>query len=288
MEYKAFLEKSRKSNGEKFLPKTIEIYSEIVARHQNEFSKSNNIEELIDYMNIHIVNYRNPTMRGAFKLYLMSLGVDEEDERLRLLKSSKKNASALTSVRVLGEKVIQKKDLQILYDSVDDEWKLIIGFLYDTACRESEMLSTKWKDITFYNEPVGNIFGEAMVLGKGGKFRTVFISEPTIILLKKLRPKINENDLVFTFRKIDGELHLHQEKALIDGLKKRSKKYIGVAKSPHTLRHSKLTHLSENGADILGISSIAGHSNISTTNIYAKMSKKVAKKTYQDYTESLG
>jgi len=283
MKFKIFLEKSRKSNGEKFLPKTVKLYVSIIERFKFKFS--NDLSKTIEEMNDIIKVNMNPYVRSAFKQYLIFLGLPEEDNRLMLLKKTKKRASALTSIRVLGEKSIPIKDLKLLYSQVDDEWKLIIGFLFDTAVRESEFLNVCWKDITFKN--ANNIGAEVRVFGKGGKFRTVYLSKKITTLLKNLRIGLNDLDKLFVFKMDDGKLYVRQEKALIDKMRKLTKKYLGKPYTIHAFRHTKAQDLANSGADVGGISNLLGHSNFSTTQIYIKSSSAISKNMYEKYSEEL-
>ena len=52
-------------------------------------------------------------------------------------------------------------------------------------------------------------------------------------------------------------------------------------KSPHILRHTFATHLSNNGAELNAIKDLLGHSSLAATQVYTHNSIEQLKKIYQ-------
>ena len=64
------------------------------------------------------------------------------------------------------------------------------------------------------------------------------------------------------------------------------KQYIGSVstnerKSPHVLRHSFATHLTNNGADINAVKELLGHSSLASTQVYTHNSIEKLKDVYK-------
>ena len=51
--------------------------------------------------------------------------------------------------------------------------------------------------------------------------------------------------------------------------------------SPHSLRHTFATHMLNNGADLIAIKDLLGHSSLTSTQVYTHLQSKKLKKIYE-------
>jgi site-specific recombinase XerD len=159
--------------------------------------------------------------------------------------------------------VLTKEEIKTLFNYVKPRYRLVLQLYYSSGLRLSEAIKLKKKDIDF-NENILWIRS-----GKGGKDRMSIISKQLSSQIHKLVENKGGDDLVFT-RNNGAPL---SERTIQDNLTK-AKLESGITKDVHvhTLRHSFATHLLEAGTDIRYIQSLLGHADLSTTQIYTKVS----------------
>ena len=103
--------------------------------------------------------------------------------------------------------------------------------------------------------------------------------------LDRLRPRLaqprpSESDWLFLSRsgrqmRREAIWELVKKYALIAG--------ISIDLSPHTLRHSFVTHLLAGGADLRQVQELLGHASIATTQIYTHVDQTRLKKVHQQF-----
>ncbi len=155
--------------------------------------------------------------------------------------------------------------------------KTILELLYMTGIRRSELIGLKKGDLDLDQNLL-------KVLGKGKKQRLI----PLTLSLKK-RLKVYLSNLENEFEGAESFLFLTQKgKKLYPKLvyllvKNYLSKVTSIEqKSPHVLRHSFATHLSNNGAELNAIKELLGHSNLSATQIYTHNSIDRLRAVYED------
>ena len=144
----------------------------------------------------------------------------------------------------------------------------LIDFMYSTACRVSELCEVRVSDLDFEEDFV-------KLFGKGSKQRIVPIgSELKINLSKylKFRDELNTQEPYLFLSKNMNQL----DRSAIFRIIKKSATLSDNALSihPHTLRHSAATHMLEAGCDLRTLQELLGHTSVSTTKIYTKLTKE--------------
>ncbi|HOQ07891.1 MAG TPA: site-specific tyrosine recombinase XerD [Clostridiales bacterium] len=155
--------------------------------------------------------------------------------------------------------------------------KAMLELLYATGIRVSELIQLDLDDL--------NLDLAYIRCCKGTRERMIPIGSMAINALKeylsKSRPLLVQNeDEKALFVNINGSRLTRQ------GFWKIIKQYKNQAKinkdiTPHTLRHSFAAHLLENGADLRSIQEMLGHSDISSTQVYAQIAKNRIKEIYK-------
>jgi len=154
--------------------------------------------------------------------------------------------------------------------------RTMLELLYHTGMRRSELMNLKIDDIDFWE-------GQVKVLGKGNKERLIPFGKPLAASLREYIRRRNQEydtDLPNLFLSKKGK-KMHG--SMLYNIVKKYLSYITTVeqKSPHILRHSFATHLSNNGADLNAIKELLGHSNLSATQIYTHNSIEKLKKVYE-------
>jgi integrase/recombinase XerD len=155
---------------------------------------------------------------------------------------------------------------------------VMFELLYSSGLRVSELISLRLEDVSFDA-------GFLRVTGKGSKERIVPLHMRALERLRDYmnteRPAIlKKKRSVFLFITRRGGPMTRQR--FWQTMKILGRK-TGLDISPHTIRHSFATHLLEGGADLRSLQKLLGHADISTTQIYTKVTSDRLKQVYAKY-----
>lgn len=152
----------------------------------------------------------------------------------------------------------------------------IMEFLIATGCRVGEVCRLDKKDVDFESRT-------ACVLGKGKKIRQVHFTDKCSILLERYLESRNDDHpaLFVSYRGRLTRLSTSWIGKILNELGKRSK--LSASLHPHRLRHTFATDLLAKGADLVFIAEELGHSDVKTTQIYARLPKREIISHYRKY-----
>lgn len=212
----------------------------------------------------------------SFYAYLQSKGILEQNPVLSIhvVKAEKKLPQILS-----GKEVELLLDQPKQTDLKGYRDKAMLELLYATGIRVSELIALNVDDV--------NLSVDFVRCSSGNKQRVIPLYPAAVraldAYLNEVRPNMiadpNETALF---------VNLYGERMSRQGFWKIIKHYqqtAGIEKdiTPHTLRHSFAAHLLENGADLKSIQEMLGHSDISSTQIYAQLVKQNLKSVYNKF-----
>lgn len=154
--------------------------------------------------------------------------------------------------------------------------RAVVEALLGTAMRISELLSLDHDSIDFEKK-------DARIIGKGGKERTVFFSDRSLIWIRRyLESRSDDCPALFVCQNGRDRLRRGDLWRYFD----RHRKLAGIKKKvrPHILRHTAATTLLFNGCPVGHIKAILGHERLETTcRYYLGIDHRAAKAAHHKY-----
>ena len=165
--------------------------------------------------------------------------------------------------------------------------KFYLALLYDSGCRNQEILDLKIKDFV-----ITGAGAELHIVGKGRKYRVTPISKDVIKLFQ------GYCNIYHPDRKMDDWIFLTRRSGIItqmspDNTARFLNKYERqITKTnpdflhlhPHLFRHTRAMHLYMAGMPLPLISEWLGHSQLETTTIYARATTDMKRKAAEKIT----
>ena len=260
---------------------TVDSYKSDLTKLSNYLQNQDLSKTTIDnfFIDMSEFNYSSSTkkrMHSSIKNFLKYINENEDYESIDIsdikLKSSKKLPEVLSIIDI--ENLINFYNHDTYLDSRN---RTVIDVLYSTGCRVSELCDINISDIDLDEKYL-------KLKGKGSKQRIVPIGS---MLYKNLMQYLNVRE---TFLQNRGEpLFLSKSKNKLDRtavfrIIKKTAKNISLQTDvhPHTLRHSAATHMLEGGCDLRTVQEFLGHSSVSTTQIYTKVTKEFLEEAFTE------
>lgn len=170
-----------------------------------------------------------------------------------------------------------EEEIKIMINYLNSEKNLkyltIICVLYETGARVSELINIRLDDLNLSDNASIKLYG------KGNKTRIVPISKELVKLINKYLKEafINYDNYLFYSnqkKQYNRKSINYIINSIVINLKEKYSQNFKGNYHPHSFRHSKGTHLYNNGTPLLYIKNFLGHSTISTTEIYATPNAK--------------
>jgi integrase/recombinase XerC len=207
------------------------------------------------------INRKISTLKSYYKYQLRSGAVEQSP------------MGVITSPRISKRLpvYVEQKDTGTLFSDVEfpEGWegrtdRLLLSIFYQTGMRLSELVNLRERQVDTGNRAI-------KVLGKGNKERIIPAGAALMEEIReygdKKRTELENPDLEYLLVGEGGK------KLYAKYVYRAVRKYLGQVttidkKSPHVLRHSFATHLTNSGADLNSVKELLGHSSLAATQVY--------------------
>ena len=164
-----------------------------------------------------------------------------------------------TPTDVMARILTEQETIRLLDAPTSPRDRALLRFLYSSGCRIAEAMALNWQNIQ--PSPHGPVVS---ILGKGGKWRYVTVSQGTADELLALRGDVADDAPVFTTS--EGRMTTRTGARIVEQAAEAAK--IKKAVSPHWLRHCCASHSLDRGAPLHTVQASLGHSSVTTTERY--------------------
>lgn len=219
------------------------------------------------------INRKLSCLKTFFRFLLQRGWVDENP----MLRITAPKAGKALPVFIREEQLAQLLDEGPFGDDFSGQRnRLLLELLYLTGLRRAELIDLTPESFDFHRMQI-------RVKGKGGKERII-----------PMLPELSERVQSYlrlrreTFEELPPQLLLTDKgqamypKFVYLVVRRHLSMVVTVEKrSPHVLRHSFATHLSNRGADINAVKELLGHSSLAATQVYTHNAIEKLKEVYQ-------
>lgn len=284
----------------RYSPHTLDAYKSDIGQYADFLQHIYQLQDIKESKPIHIrswivqlhdqkisnrsINRKISSLKTLFHFLRKRHGVEQNplrkvinpkvEKRLPITVRKEHLQELLKVPQILQDELFQNNHFQA------EQNNLIIDILYSCGLRRSELINLKIRDIDFSRQLM-------TVEGKGKKERQIPIARPLLtklIQFLKSREKIitaletQDHGYVFITAKGDSLYPKYVYNLVRNNL---SAVTTVERKSPHILRHSFATHLSDAGADLNAVKTLLGHASLAATQVYMHNTIEKLKKVYE-------
>jgi integrase/recombinase XerC len=219
------------------------------------------------------LNRKISTLKSFFK-YLLKTGVITVTPMSKII--SPKNDKKLPHF-------VREDDIKRLFAlEFPDDWsgktsRMILMLFYQTGMRVSELVNLKE---TALNASGGNI----KLLGKGNKERIIPLDKNFIQALEEYTAAKKATLGNIEWLLTDDKGKQLNARRVYDIVKNNLSAVTSIEKrSPHILRHSFATHLTNNGAELNAVKELLGHASLAATQVYTHNTIEKLKNVHKNF-----